>query len=138
VSKKEDTAMRIGELSERTGASVRALRYYEQKGLIFSSRLENGYRDFDASQVDRVKAIQFYLGLGIGIGRIEGILNCRGRDSLPPEDPERHAACEELLILYEAKLEELDEQLELLSGARARLVERISLFREARTRPASN
>jgi MerR family Zn(II)-responsive transcriptional regulator of zntA len=138
VSKKEDTAMRIGELSERTGASVRALRYYEQKGLIFSSRLENGYRDFDASQVDRVKAIQFYLGLGLGIGRIEGILNCRGRDSLPPQDPERHAACEELLLLYEGKLEELDEQLELLSGVRARLVERLSLFREAKTRPASN
>ena len=39
--------MRIGELSERTGASTRSLRYYERKGIISGERLENGYRDFD-------------------------------------------------------------------------------------------
>jgi DNA-binding transcriptional MerR regulator len=128
--------MRIGELSERTGTSVRSLRYYEQKDLIFSDRLENGYRDFDASQVGRVRAIQFYLGLGLNTDQIEGILNCKGRDSLPPEDPEKHEACEELLLLYEEKLGELDEQMELLSEARARLRERISLFRGAKSSPA--
>jgi MerR family transcriptional regulator, Zn(II)-responsive regulator of zntA len=128
--------MRIGELSKRTGASVRSLRYYERKGLVFSNRLENGYRDFDASQVDRVRAIQFYLGLGLGTDQIEGILNCKGRDSLPPEDPEKHEACEELLLLYQEKLSELDEQMELLSEARERLKERISLFREAESSPA--
>lgn len=78
-----------------------------------------------------MRAIQFYLGLGIGTDRIEGILNCRGRGS-PPEDPEKHEACEELLLLYEEKLGKLDEQIGLLSEARARLRERISLFREAR------
>lgn len=124
--------MRIGELSELTGAGVRSLRYYERKGLVFGERLENGYRNFDASQVDRARAVQFYLGLGIGTDRIEGILNCRGRGSPPQVDPEKHEACEDLLLLYEQKLGEIDEQIGLLSEARARLKERISLFGEAR------
>ncbi len=34
--------MRIGELAERTGASRRLLRYYEEQGLIQPSRRANG------------------------------------------------------------------------------------------------
>ena len=34
--------MRISEISRRTGVSVRSLRYYEQKRLLCSRRLENG------------------------------------------------------------------------------------------------
>ncbi len=59
--------MRIGELARRTGASARSLRYYERRGLIVSARLANDYRDFDGVQVERVRAIQFYLGLGLSI-----------------------------------------------------------------------
>ncbi|WP_440590039.1 MerR family DNA-binding transcriptional regulator [Mycolicibacterium hodleri] len=36
--------MKIGELAERTGASRRLLRYYEEQGLITPSRAVNGYR----------------------------------------------------------------------------------------------
>lgn len=130
--------MRIGELSEQTGASIRSLRYYEKKGLISGERLENGYRDFDETQIERVRAVQFYLGLGLSTESIEGILNCRGRDASPEKDPEINEQCEELLILYEGKLEEVDEQMESLSEARSRLKERIALFQkhkdEARSR----
>jgi len=55
----------IGELSRRTGASTRSLRYYERKGIISGERLENGYRDFDEEQAERVRNAHFYLGLGI-------------------------------------------------------------------------
>jgi len=41
------TRLHIGELSKKTGISVRALRYYEQKNLIHSERMENSYRIFD-------------------------------------------------------------------------------------------
>ena len=44
--------MRIGELSKATGASTRALRYYEQQGLLSSNRRSNGYREFTASAVN--------------------------------------------------------------------------------------
>jgi len=122
--------MRIGELSERTGASVRSLRYYEKKGLISSGRLENDYRDFDEAQIERVRAVQFYLGLGLSTDHIEGSLNCKGRDDAPERDPEINEECEELLVLYQEKLSEMDEQKQSLSEARARLKERIALFQE--------
>ncbi|NED82406.1 MerR family DNA-binding transcriptional regulator, partial [Streptomyces sp. SID11233] len=34
--------MKIGELARRTGASVRSLRYYEQQGLLDSTRTPGG------------------------------------------------------------------------------------------------
>lgn len=124
--------MLIGELSERTGASIRSLRYYEKKGLISGERLENDYRDFDEAQVERVRAVQFYLGLGLSTESIEGVINCKGRDVSPEKDPEVNEHCEELLILYEERLSEMDEQMESLSEARSRLKERLALFREHR------
>lgn len=38
--------MKIGELSRLTNVSTRAIRHYEEKGLLMSERLENDYRDF--------------------------------------------------------------------------------------------
>ncbi len=38
--------MQIGELSERSGLSRDALRFYEKRGLIRSSRGANGYRHY--------------------------------------------------------------------------------------------
>lgn len=38
--------MRIGELARRTGVSVRALRYYEEQGLLVPARAANGYREY--------------------------------------------------------------------------------------------
>ena len=46
--------MRIGELAERAGVSTRALRYYEEQGLISARRAHNGYRDYDEDDL-RVK-----------------------------------------------------------------------------------
>jgi MerR family transcriptional regulator, Zn(II)-responsive regulator of zntA len=68
-------SMRIQELAGRTGVSIRSLRYYEQKQLIASRRLDNGYRDFDETAIERVKTIQLYFGLGLTTGQIEQIIN---------------------------------------------------------------
>ncbi len=121
--------MLIGELSERTGASTRSLRYYELKGVISGERLENGYRDFDEAQVKRVRTAQFYLGLGISSDMVARILSCQGNDFLP----ETGGRCEEgLLLIYQEKREEIDGQINGLTQARTRLEERISLFEEHR------
>jgi DNA-binding transcriptional MerR regulator len=70
--------MRIGELSEATGASPRALRYYEQLGLISSERRVNGYRDFDESAADTVRMIKRLLELGLPTEVIRDVLPCTG------------------------------------------------------------
>ena len=59
--------MRIGELSKKTGVSERSLRHYEEKGVLPSKRLENGYRDFDESAIEKVELIQMYLQIGLNL-----------------------------------------------------------------------
>lgn len=68
--------MRIGELSRRSGASVRSLRYYEEQSLLAPTRLPSGYRVYDESDVLRVRRIQALLAAGLGTRKIEHILPC--------------------------------------------------------------
>ena len=45
--------MRIGELSRRAGVSQRALRYYEEQGLLRPARRSSGYREYGPEDVRR-------------------------------------------------------------------------------------
>ncbi|GAB2469195.1 MerR family transcriptional regulator [Promicromonospora xylanilytica] len=50
-------AMRIGELSRRSGVPASTLRYYESEGLLPAGRTENGYRVYGPAAVDRLAFI---------------------------------------------------------------------------------
>lgn len=113
--------MRIGELARVTGVSLRSLRYYEAKGLLVPDREENGYRVYNATAVERVNTIQFYLRLGFSTDEIEGFLNCVMKN--------KEAFCEQILPIYEQKLAEIDRQLHQLNEIRSNLVERIESIR---------
>jgi MerR family Zn(II)-responsive transcriptional regulator of zntA len=123
--------MRISEVSRRTGVSIRSLRYYEQKRLLCTRRLSNGYRDLDEETVERVQTIQMYLGLGLTTEQIEEILACTGTSPFPHPLP----VCEEeILALYQDKLRDVEHQMLLLTALHARLTERIAtLKRQLRT-----
>jgi MerR family transcriptional regulator, Zn(II)-responsive regulator of zntA len=129
--RKGDGLVRISEVSRRTGVSIRSLRYYEQKRLLCPRRLENGYRDLDEEAVQRVQTIQMYLGLGLTTEQIEEILACTGTSPFTHSLP----ICEEeLLALYQDKLQEVEHQMLLLTALHARLTERIaSLQRQLKT-----
>ncbi|WP_123041498.1 MerR family transcriptional regulator [Cohnella candidum] len=115
--------MKIGELAERTGVSIRSLRYYEQQGLLTPLRQENGYREYSTLAEEQVKTIQLYLNLGLSTDQIAGFLHCVLKN--------KEAFCEEVLPLYRQKLEEIDAQIHLLSGIRQNLLDRInSILRE--------
>ena len=51
--------MLIRELSDRTGASIRSIRHYESKGLVYARRLANGYRDYDDNAIGREKQFNY-------------------------------------------------------------------------------
>ncbi|MFI1092832.1 MerR family transcriptional regulator [Streptomyces sp. NPDC020917] len=74
--------MRIGELSRRTGASRRSLRYYEEQGLLVPARLPNGYRDYDDRTVATVRRIQVLLSAGLGTSAVAEILPCAVDDTV--------------------------------------------------------
>jgi DNA-binding transcriptional MerR regulator len=58
-------AMRIGELSERTGVAVRMLRYYEQRGLLAPRRSTNGYREYGEADVERAGLVSSLIRSGL-------------------------------------------------------------------------
>ncbi|MGW5660553.1 MerR family transcriptional regulator [Streptomyces sp. NPDC003758] len=68
--------MRIGELSRRTGASPRALRYYEEQGLLSPLRRPSGYREYEERDVTTVRRIRVLLSAGLGTSVIAEIVPC--------------------------------------------------------------
>ncbi|MDG4814827.1 MerR family transcriptional regulator [Micromonospora sp. WMMD956] len=68
--------MRIGELAKATGVSTRALRYYEEQGLLPAVRLGNGYREYGEQAVLRVAFIQDLYSAGLPSEVIRKILPC--------------------------------------------------------------
>lgn len=70
--------MRIGELSRQTGASPRAIRYYEQTGLLRSERRSNGYREFDDTAIQIVTTIRTLFDLGFPSELVSRVLPCTG------------------------------------------------------------
>ncbi|WP_127794510.1 MerR family transcriptional regulator [Agromyces sp. LHK192] len=57
--------MRIGELARRAGVSPRLVRYYEQQGLVAPTRQDNGYREYDEADVERVDRVAGLIRSGL-------------------------------------------------------------------------
>lgn len=110
--------MRIGELAQATGVSVRSLRYYEAQGLIRSTRHGNGWRDFPADAIERVVMVQHLLAAGLCTATIEELLPC-----LEASPAERTGVLEDLLEQEEQRLQakrrDLDREIDILQTLRA-------------------
>ncbi|WP_027344451.1 MerR family transcriptional regulator [Hamadaea tsunoensis] len=106
--------MRIGELSRRAGASVRALRYYEQEGLLRPARAGNGYRDYSDGAVDVVRQIRGLIDFGLPVRMIRDILPfLDGPADLLPDKP-----CTWLLDEAARQRDLLDRRIGLLTRNR--------------------
>lgn len=77
--------MKIGEVSAQSGISQRMIRHYEKIGLIPSaSRRESGYRDYDESDVHRLRFIGRARDVGFSIediGKLLALWSNRARSS---------------------------------------------------------
>ncbi|ANY71571.1 MerR family transcriptional regulator [Paenibacillus ihbetae] len=111
--------MKISQLSKLTGVSARSIRHYEKKRLIRPKRLDNDYREFDEDAIERVKAIQIYLGMGLTTDEIAEVLDCNDDYS------EVYEYCEEMMDFYEDKLDEINGRILRLAAVKLRLEEKI-------------
>ncbi len=66
--------MRIGELATASGVSVRALRYYEEQGLLAPERSASGQRIFGEGDRAQVLRIRSLLAAGFCSSVIRGLL----------------------------------------------------------------
>lgn len=96
--------MQIGEVAEQTNLSLRTIRYYEEVGLVQpSARTAGGFRLYSESDVARLRLIRRMKPLDFSLDEMKDVLEAL--DTL--EDPTSDAA------------------------ARERMVERLTMFREA-------
>ncbi|KDN22195.1 MerR family transcriptional regulator [Amycolatopsis rifamycinica] len=106
--------MRIGELSKATGVSTRALRYYEQQGLLRSERRPNGYREYAPDSIEVVAFVQDMFRAGLSSDVVRDILPCAG-DERPRGD------CAALLARVQQVRDELLRQEQHIAERRRRL-----------------
>lgn len=72
----EHTPLRIGEVAARAGVSTRALRYYEEEGLLVAARTSSGQRTYGEEAVERVRLIQQLYAAGLPSRSILTLLPC--------------------------------------------------------------
>ncbi|GAB7188080.1 MerR family transcriptional regulator [Kitasatospora sp. Ki12] len=109
--------MRIGELARRTGATPRALRYYEEQGLLTPERRPSGYREYGEPDVAAVHGIRTLLAAGLNSAVIAEIL-----PGLPPPGSRGPGpTCPELLAGLAAERARITRQMDELAAARALL-----------------
>lgn len=95
--------MHIGELAARSGLTRDALRYYERRGLLpHAPRTSGGFREYDASAVDRVRFVKAAQAHGLTLAEIHDLVNHRS-------DAGR-ARCRHVRDLLTRKITQLDER----------------------------
>ena len=68
------TGLKIGELARRSGSTVKAIRFYEAKGLLpRSARSPSGYRLYTESDLKRLAFIQRAKLLGLPLAKIRNL-----------------------------------------------------------------
>ncbi|OWV70502.1 Cu(I)-responsive transcriptional regulator [Rhizobium sp. R634] len=101
--------MNIGEASERSGLPSKTIRYYEDIGLIRPGRGGNGYRDYDAADVHKLRFLQRSRGLGFSVEECRQLLALY-------EDRSRASA--DVKEIAEIKLVEIDRKIRELTELR--------------------
>ena len=69
------STLTIGELSERTGVPASALRFYESRALLSSTRTEGNQRRYRREEVRRVSFILAAQRVGLGLSEISAALS---------------------------------------------------------------
>ncbi|RSN68126.1 MULTISPECIES: MerR family transcriptional regulator [Actinomadura] len=107
--------MRIGEVARCAGVSTRAVRYYEEQGLVHADRDHNGYRVYGPESVGLVREIARLLRLGLNTDDVAMFVGCLGRGEPPSGE------CVDLLRIYSERLGALNERIRALTEVRDRL-----------------
>lgn len=74
--------MLLNEIVKEVGMTKRAIKYYEEKGLLTVNKDNNGYRNYSKQDVDTLKKISVYRKLGIGIKDIQKLLKTDNKSIL--------------------------------------------------------
>jgi len=107
--------MRIGELASTVGITTKALRYYEERGLLAAPRRTNGYREYDESHLRVVQEIQTLREVGFALEDTRPFVDCLRAGY------EEGDACPDSVAVYRRKIAEVEAYLRQLTVVRDEL-----------------
>ncbi|MCA1178939.1 MULTISPECIES: Cu(I)-responsive transcriptional regulator [unclassified Pantoea] len=107
--------MNISDVAKKTGLTSKAIRFYEEKGVVTPPlRSDNGYRSYAAHHIDELNLLRQARQVGFTLDE------CRELVTLF-NDPARHSADVKARTLQKA--DEIAAHIEELHAMRARLLE---------------
>jgi DNA-binding transcriptional MerR regulator len=111
--------MRIGEVAEQTGLSLRTIRYYEEVGLVTpSARTSGGFRLYSETDVARLRLVRRMKPLEFSLEEMRRVLGVL--DALEVDGSDGRDELVDQLVGYrqaaEARVAALREQLEVAEG----------------------
>jgi MerR family copper efflux transcriptional regulator len=114
--------LQIGQVAERTGLSLRTIRFYEENGLVRpTSRTDGGFRLYSSDDVARLEVIKRMKPLGFTLEEMQELLTLLAGLSRTPGDA---ALVDRLRMFHEAataRVRALREQLGVAEGFAATL-----------------
>lgn len=103
--------MRIGELAAAVGVTTKALRFYEQAGVLPEpGRTSSGYRDYDSAALARLAFIKAAQAAGLTLAEIRQVIAVRDSQGPP---------CGHVAAVLDQHLTDLDNRIAELAATRA-------------------
>ncbi len=130
----ESRLLRIQEVAAETGLTTRAIRYYEEMGLLEpAARSDGAYRLFDASDLERLRFIRSLRDdAGFSLAQISQLLE---DEAARERNRERYRATQDVAerraILHDARAR-VERQIATLEAKAARVAEMIAAAQDRR------
>lgn len=127
---KHNDVLSIGYIANRTGLSVSAIRFYEEKGLITPHRNAGGHRRYLRSDIRRLSFIMIMQQLGFSIEEIRSRMRKlpEGRTPTKKDWQEISTDCMHILTDRIAELERMKNHLDGCIGCGCLSLENCALY----------
>ena len=113
MAKPPDPRISIGQVAQRTGLSISAIRFYEQAGLVSPVRNNGGQRRFLRSDIRRLSFVMIAQQMGFSLEEIRSKLSSLPKGRTPTQKDWARISRQFRRVL--------DERIALLSQTRERL-----------------
>ncbi len=120
--------MKIGEVARKAGMTVRAVRYYEELGLVQpDGHSSGGFRLYGEKNLKRLRVIDFLKGMGLSLAEIREILLAK-KSSGASIDSVRT-----LFRIYGERLSQIESQIKALSQMRDEIAQVVTILRSCQS-----
>lgn len=118
----EAPALRIGQVAQASGLTVKTVRFYSDEGLIHAvGRSEGGYRLFDPAVVAELGLIRALRTMDVPLPELKRILEVRRRG---------HCNCNALKSSIQTRIQSIDQRLTEMVAMKAELAQLLSSWQE--------